>query len=84
MEKRKKDILPTDKVIRRLFEEPSSEEREAERIAQEQEAHRQNEERKVKFLNDKPLQLPNARYANSERVTETNNKTSNTGYKLPR
>ena len=90
MEEKKKDIKPTNKVIRRLSEVPSSEEREAERIAQEHEAYRQNEERKVKynfdFLNDKPLQLPNSRYDNWERVTEseTNNKSTETISKLPR
>lgn len=88
MEEEQKGIKPTNKVIRRIFEEPSAQEREAERITQEQEAYGQNEERKVKYnfdvLNDKPLQLPNSRFANWERVTETNNKSSKIISKLPR
>jgi hypothetical protein len=40
IEERKRDIKPTNKVIRCLFEEPSLEEREAEKIAQEQQRYR--------------------------------------------
>ena len=69
-----RDIQPTNKVIRRLmFDEPSSEERRAERIAQEQEMYTKIEEKKTEYnfdhVNDKPLQLPNARYINWEKVT---------------
>jgi hypothetical protein len=89
IEERKRDIKPTNKVIRCLFEEPSLEEREAEKIAQEQERYRQNEERKAEynfdFLNDRPLQLPNSRFSNWEIFRGPNKEpVSKPGGKLPR
>jgi hypothetical protein len=90
-EERKKDIKPTNKVICSLFEEPSLEEREAEKTAREQETYKQNEERKVEynfdFVNERPLQHPNSRFSNWEMVTGTNNENNQsvrTKCKLPR
>jgi hypothetical protein len=65
------------------------EEREVERIAQEQEMYRQNEEKKVEynfdFLNGKPLQRPSSRFSNWEMVGPNNQSRSvRTGCKLPR
>jgi hypothetical protein len=91
MEVNRKNIEPTDKVIRRLFEEPSSQEREAETIARRQEIYRENEKRKAEygfdFLNEKPVQHPDSRFSPWEKVTEANNEHNQsvrTCYKLPR
>ena len=86
-----KNVEPTDKVIRRLFKEPSIVEREEETIAQEQEMYRQNEKRKVEynfdFVNNKPLQHPDSRFSCWEMVTSQNNANNRpvtTISKLPR
>ena len=73
----KRNIEPSSKVKRCLFGKPDAKEREAESERINEETTRQMETMKVKynfdFENDKPLQLPNARFTEWEKVESSDN-----------
>ena len=68
----KRNIEASNKVKRCLFGKPDDKEREAESERLKEETQRQLEVMKLKynfdFINEKPLQLPNARYIEWEKV----------------
>ena len=73
----KRNIEPSSKVKRCLFGKPDTKEREAESERNNEETTRQMETMKEKynfdFENDKPLQLPNARFTEWEKVESSDN-----------
>lgn len=73
----KRNIEPSSKVKRCLFGKPDTKEREDETERNNEETRSQAETMKVKynfdFENDKPLQLPNARFTQWEKVESSDN-----------
>lgn len=76
----KRNIEPSSKVKRCLFGKPDEKERDVESEILKEETQRQQEAMKLKynfdFENEKPLQLPNARFTEWERVESSDNNQS--------